>query len=212
MACCISGVAAGECSLTQFSEHSLSRTADYSSTSLNLLETGALVTIGDTLGNQEVLQQQTPGVYRTKPGDFQGVVGRSYKLLIQTKDGTLYESDPERLKDCPPIDRLYYEYQYDPIALTNDKANLWNVFVDTKDLATTGDFYRWEWTHYQFLDYCATVTGNPSTGISCCRNCWDITHCYSNCVNIASDIAINGHSISRQPIPQVTYDGGNLIF
>ena len=185
----------------------LSRTADYALTSLNLLETGALVTISDTLGNREVLQEQTPGVYLTKPGGLQGLIGRSYKARIQTKDGTVYESEAERLKASPPIDRLYYEYQYDPTALTNDKANLWNVFVDTKDPSTPGDFYRWEWTHYKFLDYCAIEPGTEAVGISCCSNCWDITHCYINCLNICSDEALNGRAITRQPITQVIYDG-----
>ena len=190
----------------------LTRTADYALTSLNLLETGALVVIADTVGNQEVLQELTPGVYSTKKGGIQGVLGRTYKLRIQTKDATIYESDLERLKACPPIDRLYYEYQYDPTALTNDKANLWNVFIDTQDPASPGDFYRWEWTHYQFLDYCALVAGTNDVGISCCSNCWDITRCNINCINITSDVAINGHAISRQPITQVTYDGGQRYY
>ncbi|MHC5833248.1 MAG: DUF4249 family protein, partial [Nostoc sp.] len=33
-----------------------------------------------------------------------------------------------------------------------------------------------------------------------------MTHCYSNCINIQSDVAINGHAITRQPITQVIYD------
>lgn len=186
----------------------LSRTADYALASLNLLETGALVTISDTLGHQEVLREEQPGVYTTQAGQIQGVTGRSYQVTITTQDGVTYQSDRELLKACPPIDRIYAEYHYEPTALTNDKANLWDVFVDTKDPKTPGDFYRWEWTHYEFLNFCGIYSYgiDKDVGISCCSNCWDITHCYSNCINISSDVAVNGGTISRQAITQITYN------
>ena len=190
----------------------LSRTAEYSSKSLNLLETGARVVIADTLGNQETLVEKG-GLYSTKPNGIQGVAGRKYTLTIQTKDGTIYESDPELLKASSPIDRLYYEYRYDPTALTNDKANLWAVFLDSKDPPTANDFYRWEWTHYEFLNYCRTLdVPNGVFGIGCCSPCWGITHCYINCINIKSDVAINGNSISHQPITQVYYTAATSYY
>ena len=191
----------------------LSRTAEYSYKSINLLETGARVIIADTLGNQETLLEKG-GLYSTKPGGIQGVAGRKYTLTIQTKDGTIYQSDTELLKASPPIDRLYYEYQYNPTALTNDKANQWSVFLDSKDPPTANDFYRWQWTHYEFLNYCRTqdLPDGGRFGIGCCSPCWGITQCYINCINIKSDVAINGKSISHQPITQVYYDAATSYY
>jgi len=81
----------------------LTRTADYSYKTLNLLETGAVVSIEDNQGNRETLREQAPGgVYQTRVGGIQGVAGRTYKLTIQTKSGTRYESVPELITAAPP--------------------------------------------------------------------------------------------------------------
>ena len=194
----------------------LTRTADYTYTSLNHLETGATVTISDNVGNQQTLTELAPGgTYQSSDTGMQGVVGRTYKVTIKTKTGDTYESEPEVLKAAPPIDHIYYEYQYDSKDLNNAKANTWNVYIDMKDPETTGDFYRWEWTHYEFTEVCKTMSvagQNALTGLPCCSNCWNITRCYSNCINILSDVNVNGNSISRQFIEQVTYDASTRYY
>ncbi|GAB4016824.1 DUF4249 domain-containing protein [Spirosoma koreense] len=192
----------------------LTRTADYSYKSLNLLETGATVIISDNLGNREVLKEQG-GVYQTSTAGIQGVAGRTYKLTIRTQNGEQYESDAETLKTSPPIGRVYSEYRYDAQASDNGKANGWDVYIDTKDPESPGDFYRWEWTHYEFTYACQTtpvLNQSYNIGIPCCSRCWDITHCYINCINITSDININGNSISRRFIQRVPYDAGSRYY
>lgn len=195
----------------------LTRTADYSYTSLNLLETGATVTISDDLGNKETLKESsTGGTYQTSATGIQGIAGRTYKVTIRTRNGDQYESDPEKLKAAPAMDHIYAEYRYDPqYVINNGKANGWDVYVDTKDAETLGDYYRWDWTHYEFTDVCRTISSpgqSVLTGIPCCSNCWDITHCYINCINIMSDVNINGRSISRQLIERVPYDSGTPYY
>ena len=194
----------------------LTRTADFSYKSLNLLETGATVNISDNLGNQETLKEQSPGgTYQTSATGIQGVAGRTYKVTIKTKDGNTYESESEILKASPPIDRIYYEYKFDASAINNGKANTWNVYVDMKDPETTGDYYRWEWAHYEFTEVCrktSVVGQNTLAGLPCCTNCWDITRCYSNCINILSDVNVNGNSISRQFIQQVFYTASTRYY
>ena len=190
----------------------LTRTADYTVRSLNLLETGATVVVSDNAGNQERLVEST-GIYSTKT--IQGVAGRTYKLTIKTKDGKVYESDPEVLKAAPPIGKIYYEYRKDPEAITNDKINGWDLYIDTKDAETTGDFYRWDWVHYEPIDVCRKtyVMATPPyyVGAACCTECWDIVRCY-NCINITSDVNINGKSISRQLIERVPYTSGGRYY
>jgi hypothetical protein len=188
----------------------LTRTADYRYTAINLLETGATVTIEDNQGNRETLREQAPGgVYLTRVGGIQGVAGRSYRLVIQTKTGTHYESELELLKAAPPILKLYTEYRSDLIPGTVTRRQGWDVYLDTEDPETTGDFYRWEWTHYEPTAVCQRIsTPSGVVGIPCCSSCWDIVRCYS-CITINSDASINGKAISRQLIMRVPYTSTN---
>ncbi|SOD79831.1 DUF4249 domain-containing protein [Spirosoma fluviale] len=183
----------------------LTRTANYSFKSLNLLETGAIVTISDNLGNKETLKETlTGGTYET--ASLRGVVGRSYKLAIQTKAGKRYESDTEVLPAAPPILKLYYEYTKEAGEANLTKSQGWDVYLDTKDPEVTGNYYRWTWTHFEFTSVCfkRELANGSLTGLGCCSNCWDITRCY-NCISISSDVNINGQAISRQFISRVPY-------
>lgn len=185
----------------------LTRTADYSYKAINLLETGAVVSIEDNLGNRETLREQAPGgTYQTRAGGIQGVAGRSYKLIIQTKAGTRYESAPEVITAAPPIQKLYTEYRNELVAGTAVRKQGWDVYLDTKDPETMGNYYRWEWTHYEFTSVCqkTQLPTGAYTGLSCCSECWDITRCY-NCISVNSDANINGQAISKQLILRAPY-------
>lgn len=186
----------------------LTRTADYSIQSVNLLETGATVTIADNKGNREVLTELSPGgMYQTKLGGLQGVVGRSYTLTIKTKAGLTYESTAEVLPGVPAISKIYYEYVSTPRVNQLGNKQGWNVFIDTQDPDTLGNYYRWNWTHYESLQACKktfNATKKLYDGIACCTPCWQIDRCY-NCIDISSDVDINGQAISRQYIMQVPY-------
>lgn len=186
----------------------LTRTSDYSSKSVNLLETGAIVVISDNLGNQETLKEQAPGgSYQSSATGLRGVAGRSYKLTIQTKAGKRYESDMEVLPAVPPIQKVYAESNYTPATATTSQNQTWSVYIDTKDPDTLGNYYRWNWTHYEVPTACRkTFVSARSyyTGISCCTDCWDISRCYT-CISINSDVNINGNAISRQFIADVPF-------
>ncbi len=185
----------------------LTRTADYSYKALNLLETGATLSIQDDAGHAETLIEQSGGVYMTRANGIRGVAGRSYKLTIKTKNGDRYESSPERLAVAPPILKLYTEYRNDPVPGTTTRKQGWDVYLDTKDPAETGNYYRWEWTHYEFVYACQKTllsSGTSYTGLPCCTPCWDITRCY-NCISISSDATINGQNISGQYIMTAPY-------
>lgn len=186
----------------------LTRTSDYSIKSVNLLEPGATVVIADNLGNQETLNEQSPGgVYQTSASGLRGVPGRRYTLTIQTRAGKRYVSESEVMPAAPPIQKLYYESNYAPATGIASQRQTWAVYLDTKDPDTLGNYYKWNWTHYEMPTACKktfVASGNYYTGISCCSDCWDITRCYT-CVNINSDANINGKAISRQPITDVPF-------
>ncbi|WP_018622304.1 DUF4249 domain-containing protein [Spirosoma luteum] len=192
----------------------LTRTADYSFKSLNLLETGATVIILDNMGNQETLKEQASGgVYQTTPTGIRGVAGRTYKLIIQTKAGKRYESQPELLQAAPPISKLYYTYTKEQGNGSSAKNQGWDVYLDTKDPETPGNYYRWVWTHYEFTEVCfkRELPNGSITGLGCCSNCWDITRCY-NCISVSSDVNINGQAISGQFIARVPYKSTSMYY
>ena len=192
----------------------LTRTADYSYKAINLLETGAVVAIEDNAGNRETLREAVGGFYITQTNGFRGVAGRTYKLTIKTKGGLTYESDPERLTAAPPIQKLYTKYRNDPVPGTAVRKQGWDVFLDTKDPAEPGNYYRWEWTHYEFIYACQKTllsSGMAYTGLACCTPCWDITRCY-NCISVNSDANINGQAISGQYIMTAPYTSGSSYY
>lgn len=184
----------------------LTRTADYSNKAINLLETGAIVTIEDNTGTRETLREQTGGVYQTRANGIRGVAGRTYKITIQTRAGLRYASDPERLIPSPPILNLYTEYRNELVPGTAVRRQGWDVYLDTKDPETPGNFYRWEWTHYEFANICQQTEQRDGslTGLYCCTPCWDIDRCYT-CLNVSSDVNINGKAISKQLIMRAPY-------
>ncbi|MFC5407897.1 DUF4249 domain-containing protein [Larkinella bovis] len=184
----------------------LTQTSDYSYKALNLLVTGAIVTISDDRGNQETLKEvPETGQYQTSR--MQGVVGRRYQVSIRTSTGKQYESDLELLKAAVPVQKLYYQFRADPYGLKTEETNGWDVYVDTKDAPGPGDYYRWVWTHYNPISVCNTYRPSRSDTIysqTCCSPCWDIVRC-ANCLTVRSDAAINGQTISGQFITRVPY-------
>ncbi|WP_229365746.1 DUF4249 domain-containing protein [Fibrisoma montanum] len=197
----------------------LTYTSDYTNVALNLRVSGAQVAIVDDQGRRQSLRElgTGSGIYQT-PADYRGQTGRTYRLEFTTADGKRYQSKPELLKAAPKIDSIYAEYSESPIpgTLAFDKG--FNIYVDTRDPATTGDYYRWRWTHYEPISICSirqVPNSNPGVEYSypCCSECWDIVRCYGNaCINVATDALINGRAISRQLILRAPYESTSKYY
>ncbi|MBN2482488.1 MAG: DUF4249 domain-containing protein [Bacteroidales bacterium] len=67
----------------------------------------ALVWITDDAGNNETLEETTPGIYTDVGGGFTGVRGRTYTLHVETPSGMVYESTPERILAPPELDSMF---------------------------------------------------------------------------------------------------------
>lgn len=188
----------------------LTYSSDFTVAAVNYIVTGATVYVTDEQGSRQDFLEIGRGVYRT-PATYQGKQGRTYKLSIVLPDGRRYESKPEKITPVSSIDRIYEEYTEQPIAGITAIDKGFNVYLDTKDPATSGNYYRWIWTHFEPLSICETrtiTTGGISTeyGYDCCQACWDIVRCRgANCNNATSDEQINGKSISRQPLTRAPY-------
>lgn len=187
----------------------LSLTADYTAGALNYYATKATVYVLDNTSKRVDYRESSIGIYQPTDVNWKGETGKSYTLYVNTSDGRQYKSSAQLLKPVAPIDTIYSEYTQKPIPGTTAFDKGFDLYVDTRDPATTGDFYRWNWINYTFLNFCRIQEVNSGGvlnlyGYYCCEPCWDIYRCYT-CNNVASDVRINGNKISRQPILRIPY-------
>jgi Domain of unknown function (DUF4249) len=168
----------------------------------------ATVSITDNLGNTETLKDFGNGKFETNT--TQGVIGRSYTLEIKIGDKKIYKSTPQTIKKPVPIDKIYTEYV--PYKGTSEVyiGGEMHVFLDTNDPATSGDYYRWNYTNYEQLDYCLETVNVNDAGrfyfqYFCCDPCWAINYC-PGCIYLASDQYTNGKKINRQFIGKFPYN------
>jgi len=89
------------------------------------------VILKDDIGNSEILSTVQLGIYRTSLTGMRGVVGRSYKIIIELPDGRIYESIPERINPSGNIDSLYWRWnEYSP---SNGPSKYgFDIYLDSK--------------------------------------------------------------------------------
>ncbi|MES2838643.1 MAG: DUF4249 domain-containing protein, partial [Bacteroidota bacterium] len=171
----------------------------------------AVVSISDNLGNAETLTYMGNGKFETNT--TQGVIGRTYVLEIKLGDKKVYKSTPQTIKKPIPIDKIYTEYVpykgYPNVFIGGE----FHVYLDTIDPATTGDYYRWNYTNYDPIDYCLATaqikeTGPDNRQYICCEPCWAVNYCVG-CIYLGSDQYNNGKKINRQFIGKFPY---NTVF
>jgi Domain of unknown function (DUF4249) len=106
---------------------------------------GAKVTLADDIGTSEILTENEPGTYQTKADGIQGVVGRSYSIKIETKDGKVYQSIPDTMKPVGDLDSLYYEPEsYLPL---NDQTRYgFRFYIDGSGVPDIDNLVRWKFT------------------------------------------------------------------
>ncbi len=107
----------------------------------------ARITLHSSDGLTENLMEEEAGVYKTG-GVVQGKAGQSYFITIQTEDGRIFESTPERIRPVGRVEEIRYEFE----ARTTDEgfgdipADVFNIFVDA-DAGPDQDVYtRWRFT------------------------------------------------------------------
>ena len=60
---------------------------------------GATVIIADHLGNNEILSETDEGTYTTSLSGIQGIIGRKYRIEIETADNKNYKSSGKHLSN-----------------------------------------------------------------------------------------------------------------
>jgi hypothetical protein len=110
---------------------------------------GAIVKLYDDNGAMEPFTEIRPGDYRTG-GTIRGTVGRTYHITIQLSDGTMLESEPEKIFPIGQIRSIHY--QFDARTVTRPfgvfAADAFNIFVDGDAPIADGEetYVRWRMT------------------------------------------------------------------
>ncbi len=145
------------------------------------------VTIFDNEGNSEQLSETEIGVYQTDPNGMRGVVGREYFIRIETRDGKIYESVPDKMNPVGKVDDLYYEFEtFQPIADPTQYG--FRIYADAQSVANGNNLFRWKFSGIFEIDtwpelHTVGLDGNPCVpdprgcidaldgSCTCCR-CW----------------------------------------
>lgn len=104
---------------------------------------GYEVTIIDELGNDEILTESENGTYMSSPEGMQGIVGRNYKILLQSPEGKTYESDYEELKEPVGIDSVYAELDYEQTETYPYNIPGYQFYIDTYTAQSDSTYLLW---------------------------------------------------------------------
>ena len=157
---------------------------------------GCNVKVHDDLGHiYQFTESSTPGTYNSDINTFQGVVGRKYKLHIETNNSTpthySYESVWVEMKEVPPIDSLYYEKVLIKEATQEEvKQEGCQIYFNTFDPSGDCRFYRWDYTETWKIEIPYSNVIN--------RICWVTEN--SQKINIKNTSILSEDKVYRYPI------------
>lgn len=106
----------------------------------------AAIKLFDDIGNVESFEEIMPGEYRTN-GIIQGQVGRSYHIRIETDDGKIFESEPEKINPVGELEEIRYEFEARTIEKSYGKvaANVFNIYIDANAGDGDENYVRWKY-------------------------------------------------------------------
>jgi Domain of unknown function (DUF4249) len=103
------------------------------------------VTISDNAGSAEDLTLIEAGIYQTNPNGIRGEVGREYSLRVETLDGKVYESIPDKMSPAGSVDSLYYQLEaFQPLDAPTQYG--FRVYADAQGVTEGDNFFRWKFT------------------------------------------------------------------
>jgi hypothetical protein len=104
----------------------------------------AQVKLYDDEGNVEDLTETSPGVYMTG-GLIQGQIGHDYHIRLETNDGNIFESEPDRINPGGEVESIRYSYEARTVQKTYGKipADIFNIYVDANAGSGDENYVRW---------------------------------------------------------------------
>jgi len=121
----------------------LSRTRNFSDTSISAPETGAQITVVGDASDAYTFTEEGNGNYTCY---LNLNTAEKYTLKIVTTDGKEYASDPVDVKPTPPIDSINWVYDNNGV----------HIYANTHDPSNNTRFYRWQyqevWEYHAAFD------------------------------------------------------------
>jgi hypothetical protein len=109
--------------------------------------TGALVSIMDDTGLSTFLSEAADGVYKTDNLQFQGIPGRSYKIIIVSAEGKEYESEFCFMHPVEQIDSIYFGRDQDIQSNGGATEEGIRIYLDSES-SDVRKFYRWTYDEW----------------------------------------------------------------
>jgi hypothetical protein len=165
---------------------------------------GCILSISDDLDNNWQLKEKGNGYYITDSLKFRGVIGRKYKLRVNSKgklpDNYTYESVPMELKPVPAIDNLYFEKELiEAESAERKRKEGCRIYVDTYDESNSCNYFRWDYTETWEIRLPYDVQN---------KICWTTNK--SSSILIKNTALLSENSISRFPINYVSNETDRL--
>lgn len=123
---------------SQYAEVILSKTVNMNDNNKNLVS-NALVVLEDGFGSSEVLQEVSPGRYRSNK--IKGIPGSSYALSVQTEGNVSFIKSQDRMPKPVFINRLRVRESIIP-QVDGMKSPDWEVIIEYTDPEDEVNYYR----------------------------------------------------------------------
>lgn len=105
---------------------------------------GANITISDDQGNSETLSESSAGIYKTSETGMQGVIGRMYKLMIES-NGKTYESEYEELLAPVGVESIIFKEEIHKVSETDEIYETgYQFYLTTETAINDKNYYYWE--------------------------------------------------------------------
>lgn len=165
-------------------------------------EKNATVIIQDNAGNEILLYEGEPGIYKTNP-EYAGTIGKEYTIHIQTNDGQVYSSTPEVMNPVPQIDDILYQYYVYEILIENaygqsvpDLRFGFKIMVQSTDPVDEENYFRWKTRGiFEFFSFIGETL----------LQCWVPVPRLESNLKIMDDLYLNGNSFIEE-IAVIPYD------
>jgi hypothetical protein len=107
----------------------------------------AKIKLFDDEGNVEDLIETSPGVYMTG-AIIQGKIGHAYHIIVETADGKVFESEPDRINPVGELVNINYEFEARVVQMNYGEvaADVFNIYVDAQAVAGDENYVRWRFT------------------------------------------------------------------
>ena len=165
---------------------------------------GYHVTIIDEQGNDEILTESENGTYISSPDGLQGIVGRKYKILLQSPEGKTYESDYEELADTVGIESVYAEPDYEQSETYPHDVPGYQFYIDTYTAQNDSTYLLWSMDEtFKFesdylIDFYYDVTLHVFPNSDSLKTCWYSGKVYPFFVE--STTSLNEPRFTRYPL------------